>query len=112
MTTNSYLTFHQNFVEPILAGEKTRTVRYGFERYIARGETIRLQDDTGEQFAVATVTDVTRMSIDEFVEADPDGHASYASVDECVEELAEYYPEAELTPQSNLTVIGFEACSQ
>lgn len=36
-----------------------------------------------------------------------DGHRQYATFDELQEELAEYYPAAEITPNTPITVIGW-----
>lgn len=102
------LRFANEHVEPVLAGEKTVTARYDFEREYEWGYLIRFVDEDDRPFAVGAVRRFEEMTVDEFAAADIDGHRSYDETGELLDELAAYYPEASLHGNSVLTVIGFD----
>jgi len=53
--TDAYLRFKNRYVDDILSGKKTTTVRYGLKREFEPGTTVALIDDDDEVFADATV---------------------------------------------------------
>lgn len=95
------------FTDPLLEGEKTLTARYAFEREYDPGDRVALTTPGGHVFAVAVIERMREMTVREFVEADYDGHRQYADVDECLEALEMYYPEASLSATTPLSVIFF-----
>lgn len=116
MTRDSpiHLTFDPIHVEPILAGTKTATLRYDFERDVATGDELLFVNAESEAtFARAFVSIFGIVTVRWFVEGPHwEGHRSYQSTEELLEELAEYYPDADLGPRTELTLIrwtDFEA---
>lgn len=105
---DGYLAFADAFRAPIIAGEKTHTLRYGFDRDLGAGDEIELRDEAGTQFARARVSRVEEVTPREYVARDPDGHASYADVDELAASMTEYYPDADIGAETPLTAIWFE----
>lgn len=103
--TDPYLRFADDLVRPILNGEKTATARHGFERYLAVGDTVGLEDSDGEPFATATVDVVAKMPVRVYADANLDRHADYDGVDDCIDTLTDHYPDASIDADTVLTVV-------
>lgn len=99
--------FAFNYTLDILRGEKTLTARYGFDRPVSPGDFLLMEKPNGDHFANAVVEGVAEMTVFDFAAMDADGHRSYADVWECIEHLNRHYPDAELTPNTDLTVISW-----
>jgi hypothetical protein len=104
--------FRADHVDPIVAGEKTLTVRYDFERAVDEGDLIDLRTTTGDVFARAKVVLSKRMLARDFVRFVDvfGGHKSYADVDEFADALADYYdpPREGFSEFTIVTAIGFD----
>lgn len=105
--------FDEVYVEPILEGRKFVTIRHGFERELDIGEEVRLLEaESGDAFARAFIDMFASLSARRFVEGPSwDGHRSYDNLDELLEELRRFYPEADIGPLSELTVIRWRDLS-
>lgn len=100
--------FADDHVEQILAGEKTVTVRFGFEYDLDPGMRIRLVDECGEEFATATVATQCELRADWISYADFSGHRRYKTTGELVEQLGEYYEPDLIGPETTLDVLVFQ----
>lgn len=97
------LAFAAEHIEPILKGKKTSTLRLDGPD-ISLGQRFQLVDEHGERFASATLNDAGWESIDWIVRLGVEGHRDYGSVEECIEHLSEYYPDADLGPKTCLDI--------
>lgn len=104
----TYLRFADEFVEPLLEGEKTHTVRYQFERPVRNGAVVDLVDERGKPFAKAKVWTVVRTNIHgAFLALDTAPELeSPASPEALADSLSTYYP-ADLDRKSPVTLIRF-----
>lgn len=103
------LKFANEFVEPILAGEKTATIRYGTSAEgLSAGNILQLLDEDGSPIGRARVITVAHLPAHgarEYVEGDRVGHQSYASIDEFLEQLSAFYPDATFHPGTEVTLV-------
>lgn len=102
--------FADEFVQPILDGEKSVTVRLASEWLsVYDRDWLELRDDSGEEFADARVKRALRMPLGDAREVVNlhNGHQGY-EVGELVDAMQGYYPEEEITPATSVLVIGFE----
>lgn len=99
------LHFDEKHVEPIVAGEKWSTIRLDDADPLVEGEEIRLRVDDGAVFATATVDRLETTTPADVVEQAPEGHASYASVDEFLVEFEQYYPFHALDETTEITTV-------
>lgn len=106
MIHRDYIAFADEHVEPILNEEKNLTVRYDWEG--VDSHQVLLVDGDREAFAEAEIVFTTEMTIEQFVSSDFDGHRNYESPAEMVDHLQQFYPEAELTPDEEITLISFK----
>lgn len=104
-TSTPGLKFAIHHINAIRNGKKYVTARYGLEHDLRPGDRIDLLDDDGARFANARVCWVGEMTAAQFVRADLDGHRSYASVAAFLDEIRSYYPDAEIGPDTPLTVL-------
>lgn len=104
------LKFANEHIDAILAGRKTATIRYDLDLQgrLEIGRRFRLLDEDGQRFASAIVDDRGYMAAERIVEAGVEGHESYASMDEFLEEMREYYPRAELGPDTCFDIIRWQ----
>lgn len=107
MTRKVRLKFADRYRESILDGDKRATIRYEFDRPAAPEDYLHLLDSDGEHFASAALTRVTIMTAFDCAASDIDGHRAYADVDALLDALGEFYPDADLSPNTYLTVIGW-----
>lgn len=66
-----YLRFADRYVNDVLAGRKTATIRVGFERDFDVGDVVDLIDEDGDKFAEATVDAVVEGSVEHVVKMAP-----------------------------------------
>lgn len=103
------LKFANEFVEPILAGEKTATIRYGTSAEgLSAGNILELLDEDGSPIGRARVTTVAHLPAHgarEYVESERVGHRTYETVDEFLEQLSAFYPDASLEPGTEVTLV-------
>lgn len=108
MTTQ--LKFIPRYINEILEGEKTLTIRYGWsENNIPEeGERILLKNSqNGVTFATAKVDWTDRMTMQTFVDETWEGHKEYESLEEIIWSLGHFYDESEMDGQSEIDVIGW-----
>ncbi|MFC7047316.1 hypothetical protein ACFQH6_19575 [Halobacteriaceae archaeon GCM10025711] len=103
--------FATRHVVPILYGDKSATLRYDPEESISPGDTLVMERaDTGERFAQAPVDLVGNVSAQWFADRDQwPGHRSYRSTGELLAELRTYYPDADIHPETRLTLAKWGA---
>lgn len=101
------IAFDDDHVEPILAGEKTVTIRYEFEHDLTPMERVRLVTTDGEAFATARVTTQCELRADWVASGVFSGHRTYTTTQDLLDELADYYPDAEFRPGTVLNVLAF-----
>ena len=102
------LAFAEEHIEPILAGRKTATLRLDLDPPLRHGQRFQLVDEDGERFASSIVSDRGYESIDWIVKLGIDGHRDYDSEAELIEEMEQYYPDAELTPETCLDIVYWD----
>lgn len=105
------LKFDEEFIEPILAGRKTATIRYEIESHDALriGRKFQLVDEDGERFASAIVDDRGYQTAQWIVENGIKGHNDYCDLKEFYAQMREYYPQAELGPQTCFEIIYWQS---
>lgn len=106
------LKFAPEHVDPLLDGEKWVTIRPGSKDVTTKDVFELVDAESGEKFAVAGVDMVAHVDPMWVVNADLDGHRSYRKVGRLLEELRRYYPDADLRPDTDLTLIQFKNVRQ
>lgn len=104
------LKFAEDHIEPILKGQKTVTFRLDidYEDFLI-GRRFHLVNEGGERFASAIVKDRGYERIERIAKnRDIEGHRSYSSVDELMEEMRGYYPEEDIGPETLLEIIYWD----
>lgn len=96
---------------PILDGEKTLTVRHRWDQPLSEGDVLLMETPDELPFANARVEAVDEMTAFDFVAAEPEGHKTYPSVEGFLTEMGAYYPEADLTPNTDLTLIRWSGAA-
>lgn len=108
METNTpHLRFSPEHVDPIKNGDKYVTARYQLEREFHPGERFNLLDEDGDQFATTRVNWTGELTAVQFFENEFDGHRRYDRLGLFLDDLRGYYPNANLGPESMLTVIAW-----
>lgn len=105
--TDVRLAFADAYVEPILEGEKTVTVRYQFEHDLKPGQLVALVDESDTLFASARIVTQCELRADWISYADFAGHRRYTTTGELLDDLARHYPDAEIHWKTPLDVIAF-----
>ena len=104
------MTFAEEHVEDILAGEKTLTARFGPEwNPVSEGDGLKLWA-YGEFIADALVQRVEEMPAWEAytVVNEQNGHRSYDSLEAFLEAMNGYYPDEEIGEETTIRLIHFE----
>jgi len=101
-----YLRFAKEYVDPILRGDKTATVRVGFERDFDVGDTVDLIDTDDDKFAEATVAAVFEGPVETVVRNDF-GHYEGVDPADFVDTLSEHYPNQDVDGSTTVTAIEF-----
>jgi hypothetical protein len=104
------LDFSPEKIDPILAGEKTATIRYGLYSQAAFriGSKFHLTTEDGDVFATATISDRTYTTAKSIVKNGIEGHHEYGSLDEFCSRLNRYYPDAEFKSDSCFEIIHWQ----
>ncbi|GAB3669615.1 hypothetical protein GCM10028856_17560 [Halopiger thermotolerans] len=100
--------FDDRHVDPIMDGEKTVTIRYDFEHEFEQGDLVDLVNQNGHKLTTAKIVTQCELRADWIAFADFEGHRRYTTTGELLEELSEYYSDANLHPKIVLDVIVFE----
>lgn len=104
-----HLAFAEEFVVPVLNGEKTATVRYPPRRNISVGDVIIAETSGGDEFARLEIQRVATVNAVEAVPVIETLGAKYGSetADELVESLNGYY-DKDIRLGTSVQVIVFE----
>lgn len=105
------LSFDSLFVEPILEGSKTETLRFNLQDLPEVGAILDAITMQGEVFAEIRITHIETLKVHEVPDRDFDGHRNYDSVEEVIERMGRYYHDT-ITPRSDLTLIRFEVVNE
>lgn len=99
--------FSNEYVEPILDGVKETTARVDLEdhRRPSPGDRLVLLDQDGARIAEATVAWVGSMSARSYVEDDWIDYPQHPTVGAFLDDLRRHYPDAEITPTTELDVL-------
>lgn len=98
--------FHPDHRERILNGVKRATLRYEPDDLPNIGEPFVLEEaETLDYLGTAICIERGYESIDWIVRDPILGHRAYASERECINDLQQYYPDAELTPETCLEIV-------
>jgi hypothetical protein len=109
MSETKRLKFAPEFVHAIIDGRKWATIRYDLDSEIHPGDRLELVDaERGEVFARAAAGTVSNADAEWVANFDHNGHRSYDSEADLLSELRGYYPDAELTASTQLTMIELE----
>ncbi len=99
--------FREDFVKPILSGEKNRTWRLFDDKELLKDDIVALvNSNTDEQFGTATLVDVWEKKMCELKDSDFEGHATYANEEEMYSAYRTYYGER-VGPDTIVKVIRF-----
>lgn len=104
--TNQYLRFDTQYIDPILSGDKTTTIRYGLQREFVPGQGFDLVGPDGDTFATATVEayiDIPVRRVCEF----SIGDWETGQTDDLVETLRDLYDTDGITADTTVTVVLF-----
>lgn len=100
------LKFDNKYVQPILKGEKTITLRVGIDSNdFPEGAPILLCDEDGDWFAEAGVVNRDHTTVRKAAEMEFDGHQNYSDVDELLKTLRGYYPDRDIRADTRLEII-------
>lgn len=88
--TKAYIRFADRYIGDILTGDKTITVRYGFERSFNPGDDLALIDEDGDIFAESSIEAIVEMPIYRVCEFGI-GEWSEDDVDDLVDTLRDLY---------------------
>jgi uncharacterized protein YqfB (UPF0267 family) len=106
--TDAYLRFKDEYIAPILRGDKTTTVRYGLEREFNPGTEVALIDEDDDTFAEATVEAYIDLPIRRVCDFGMGRHESGDdNVADLVLTLRELYDDNTIDAESYVTVILF-----
>lgn len=109
MSRTIRLKFAPQYREPILNGDKRATIRYGFKRNVEPGDYLHAIDaDASDHYASAIIERVWGGTAFDVATDDIDGHRSYDGVNHLLRQLRRFYPDATLTPNTDLTVIEWK----
>lgn len=103
------LKFADKHIQPILGGKKTVTLRLDldYEKFQI-GRRFHLCDENGDRFASAHVDDRGYTTVEMAAKMEFDGHRTYRSIDELIEELRGYYPNEEIGPNTRLEIVYWD----
>lgn len=127
--TIEYLKFDENYVGPLLYGNKCITVRPPDEigmvkdgrwrtEELERGDEVKLITPDDTQFGSAVINKISTMTIREFVDYRLDGHKTYHKAlapnwrstdsERMASELEKYYPGRQFEPHNTVAVVWLE----
>lgn len=102
--------FDSEFVEPVLNGEKTATLRLDLASdAFPVGKQFHLATPDGTPFASAVVDERGYTSVEMAAKMTIEGHQSYETTDALMEQLRGYYPDETIDPNTRVEIIEWEA---
>lgn len=103
--TDAYLRFDDQYVGPILQGDKTTTMRYGLRRDVEPGDQIALIDEDDDVFAYVDVEASLDVPVEQAVEMGIGPYDDH-TVEFLVDRLRELYDES-IDAESTVTAVLF-----
>lgn len=108
--TDAYLRFDHPNVGYVIDGEEDATVRYAFDRDLEPGQKVKLLTPGGNVFGYARIEDVwtcpLRLAYIDMTVTDGRSHPAKDTA-ELHDRLEDHYPDAELTGETEVTLIYF-----
>lgn len=102
------LKFTDALAKLILDGKKTATWRFFDDKNLSVGDRLQLVNkETGTPFAEAEITSIKEKPLGDVVEADFDGHETYANKEEMLTTYRSYYGE-KVSWDTIVKMIGFK----
>lgn len=109
--STGYLRFAPANVGYVIDGVEDATVRYGFDRDIEEGDTLKLLTQGNNLFGYAIVEDVFQASVNhvayDVLKVDKREHPATDTMD-LLDRLQKHYPDEEIGIDSEVTVIYFD----
>lgn len=99
--------FHPRHVHSIEAGTKRFTIRLDPGYDPSPGDLLELVDGDRDRITTARCSLKAEVPAAWIPQWQFEGHREYADLAALIEELAEYYPDAEITGDTPITVIGW-----
>lgn len=100
--------FTEEHVDRIRRGEKAATIRYQPETVPSPNTRLDLVDENDSLFAKAFTEWTTRLPAKSVPSFQIRGHKSYRSVQDFLESMTTYWPDADLHRLSEFVIIAFE----
>ena len=90
----SAIRFYEGLVPDIRDGEKYQTIRYDWSDIPDDNSVLNaVSTQKGDVFARIRIESTERMSVDECVDRDLEGHKDYSDKQEFLNDMSTYYPE-------------------
>lgn len=100
--------FASIYVGPILDQNKTQTLRYDWDKPLTKGDIVKAVDaGTDTVFCDIKITNIEKLTIQDCVDREFEGHENYESVEELVTVLNQFYT-ADFDENTTLHLIEFE----
>lgn len=99
------LKFADQYVQPILRGHKTATIRLELDDPFRIGDRFRLCREDGERFASAIITDRGYNDAESIVRYGVEGHKGYRDVRDFIRHLGRFYPDEEIGPETCFEIV-------
>lgn len=100
--------FANQYVQPILRGHKTATVRLELDEPFNIGDRFHLCREDGERFASSNVTDRGYNDAESIVRYGVEGHKDYRDVHDFIRHLSRFYPDEEIGPSTCFEIVYWE----
>lgn len=102
------LKFADQYVQPILRGHKTATIRLELDGPFTIGTRFHLCREDGERFASAFVTDRGYNDARSIVRYGVDGHKDYRDVEDFIRHLSRFYPDADIGGETCFEIVYWD----
>lgn len=99
------INFDEKHRENILNGVKRSTLRYDPDYLPSIGEPFVLHDSKGDYLGTSICIERGYESLNWIVKDPILGHRRYHTVEECISEMQEYYPDIEFTPSTCVEIV-------
>lgn len=100
-----HLTFNDTHVQPIRRGDKRLTMRYGFDKDLSVGDTIKFRDSNNILFGKGVCTSYYTMPVINIVETAWKYHYNYSDIEDFKKRFNIFYPDVEFEPDTEIHVI-------
>lgn len=105
--------FNSELLDDVLSGEKKTTWRvwekdWEKSKLTDPGQFFTVQSANGDKVGLAQVKWIKRTTIGLLTQEDKKYHEEFSDVESIIEELSRYYPDKNITPSTQITVIRFK----